>query len=336
MSKTEVLSRILKGSWVQRKTYGSQSETQTNYNTSSLAIANSRNLEIQSNFSQPTTAPATTVPAVTDDLGAKPPADKPIASPAKLSTGTNNEVQTGSEVRIGDEIRKGGTVSWRTNNPGNISYTGLAKQFGAIGTWKKADGDLQQRTTGIAIMPTMDAGDALKMNQWRRPMYIDKTIDQGVAQWTGTTGLGSNYAKDLAKAAGVTVDTVIGSLSDSQLKSMVQKQRVWEGFKPGQVVSAADGGSFSGPRSGYRAMLHGTEAVVPLPDGRTIPVTIAGLAEHNERLSQVLSAIETRLGTATGNNGVAVSDTLIKKLDDLIRVASDQLGVSGKILKAQA
>jgi hypothetical protein len=82
-------------------------------------------------------------------------------------------------------------------------------------------------------------------------------------------------------------------------------------------------------------MLHGTEAVVPLPDGRTIPVTIAGLAEQNDRLSQVLSAIETRLG-GTGGTGITVSDTLLRKMDDLIRVASDQLGVSGKILKAQA
>jgi GH24 family phage-related lysozyme (muramidase) len=111
-----------------------------------------------------------------------------------------------------------------------------------------------------------------------------------------------------------------------------QQEAAW--FKT-NMVSAADGGAFSGPRSGYRAVLHGPEAVVPLPDGRTIPVTIAGLAEHNERLSQVLSAIETRMGS-TGSTGITVSDTLLRKMDDLIRVASDQLGVSGKILKAQA
>jgi len=37
-----------------------------------------------------------------------------------------------------------------------------------------------------------------------------------------------------------------------------------------------DGGIASGPTSGYPVMLHGTEAVVPLPDGRTIPVSIKG------------------------------------------------------------
>ena len=38
----------------------------------------------------------------------------------------------------------------------------------------------------------------------------------------------------------------------------------------------AKGGVVTGPRSGYPATLHGTEAVVPLPDGRSIPVDMKG------------------------------------------------------------
>ena len=38
----------------------------------------------------------------------------------------------------------------------------------------------------------------------------------------------------------------------------------------------SEGGIASGPTSGYPAVLHGTEAVVPLPDGRTIPVSLKG------------------------------------------------------------
>jgi hypothetical protein len=38
--------------------------------------------------------------------------------------------------------------------------------------------------------------------------------------------------------------------------------------------SFADGGVASGPTSGYMANLHGTEAVVPLPDGRNLPVNL--------------------------------------------------------------
>jgi hypothetical protein len=39
----------------------------------------------------------------------------------------------------------------------------------------------------------------------------------------------------------------------------------------------ASGGISRGPTSGYPVALHGTEAVVPLPDGRTIPVTVKGM-----------------------------------------------------------
>jgi hypothetical protein len=64
--------------------------------------------------------------------------------------------------------------------------------------------------------------------------------------------------------------------------------RVMGGFFPGLggrsggIMSAPGyrsysmGGVASGPNSGYPAMLHGTEAVVPLPNGRSIPVEMQG------------------------------------------------------------
>src|SRR5210317_314505 len=47
------------------------------------------------------------------------------------------------------------------------------------------------------------------------------------------------------------------------------------------------GGIARGPTSGYPATLHGTEAVVPLPDGRAIPVSIQGgsTGGHTENVS---------------------------------------------------
>jgi hypothetical protein len=38
-----------------------------------------------------------------------------------------------------------------------------------------------------------------------------------------------------------------------------------------------DGGIASGPNAGYETMLHGIEAVVPLPDGKTIPVSLSNM-----------------------------------------------------------
>jgi hypothetical protein len=74
-------------------------------------------------------------------------------------------------------------------------------------------------------------------------------------------------------------------------------------------ISAANGAILSGPRSGYQPNLtmHGTEAVVPLPDGRSIPVS--GGANSGEFMTAQLN-----------------------KLDELISVMKSQLSVSNKLL----
>jgi hypothetical protein len=76
-----------------------------------------------------------------------------------------------------------------------------------------------------------------------------------------------------------------------------------------------NGGIASGPTSGYSTTLHGTEAVVPLPNGKTIPVEMAGFsgnfADQTSLMSQQLD-----------------------KLDELVRVMQNQVSVSTKILQA--
>jgi putative chitinase len=45
-----------------------------------------------------------------------------------------------------------------------------------------------------------------------------------------------------------------------------------EGAEGKKMQSAQLGGVLTGPKDGYQAMLHGDEAVVPLPDGKSIPL----------------------------------------------------------------
>lgn len=253
--------------------------------------------------------------------------------------------QQGQQVKIGNEIRKGGTVSWRTNNPGNVSYGGLAKQYGAVGRWIKPDGDKQQRTSGIAIMPTLDHGYKLKMGLWRRPMYMDKTIDTGVNQWTGgNSGLGSNYAKDLARAAGAKLDTPIKSLSDSQLRNMVTKQAQWEGFKPGQVMQARKGGLFTGPSTGYPMELHGTEMVIPQMSPNSLLMKLAKTNTEVANMGEIMKMVQEQAGTAAGagsakhDSGITFLNpemiaTLANKFDSVIDILSESDDLQGKILK---
>ena len=50
------------------------------------------------------------------------------------------------------------------------------------------------------------------------------------------------------------------------------------GFVSGgmSLLGFSDGGIAKGPTSGYPVALHGTEAIVPLPNGRSIPVEMKG------------------------------------------------------------
>jgi hypothetical protein len=71
----------------------------------------------------------------------------------------------------------------------------------------------------------------------------------------------------------------------------------------GTQLQAKTGGQFSGPDTGYPVTLHGDEAVVPLPNGRSIPVDLD--------MSELVTAMR-----------------------DLIRVAKEQRDYSEKIFQA--
>jgi hypothetical protein len=68
----------------------------------------------------------------------------------------------------------------------------------------------------------------------------------------------------------------------------------------------AKGGIASGPLSGYQEMLHGTEAVVPLPDGKSIPVTLdssslnASIQQQTVILNGILSAMNKNNQLSSG------------------------------------
>jgi hypothetical protein len=251
--------------------------------------------------------------------------------------------QTGNTVRIGNELRTGGTVSWRTNNSGNVSYVGLAKQYGAVGRWKNPTGDQQQRTSGIAIMPTYEHGLNLKMALWRRPMYQPLTVHQGVSQWV--TGRANpiaphvlNYASDMARAGGVTLNTPLANVTNPQLRAMVVKQEKWEGFRAGTVRQAKVGGLFTGPTSGYPMELHGTELIVPV-NSNSILMKLA--TEANSRVNDATSNLRSVSNNAVANNNstrmpaidIRRMNSISDMFDKIIDVIDSTDDIDKKILR---
>lgn len=98
----------------------------------------------------------------------------------------------------------------------------------------------------------------------------------------------------------------------------------------------ASGGIASGPKTGYQAILHGTEAVVPLPDNRSIPVTF-----NTSALESSMQALAERMSSQQGS-GTLTAD-LTKYLEannavvrELLREMRKNNEISDKMLRLSA
>jgi len=96
----------------------------------------------------------------------------------------------------------------------------------------------------------------------------------------------------------------------------------------GLMSGKANGGIASGPESGYMEKLHGMEAVVPLPDNKTIPVNItqapATITNDNSELVGLLKELIAK--TSSGHD----------KFDDMVKTLKDGVSVNNDILQSMS
>ncbi|MCU7934110.1 MAG: tape measure protein [Candidatus Thiodiazotropha sp. (ex Dulcina madagascariensis)] len=81
----------------------------------------------------------------------------------------------------------------------------------------------------------------------------------------------------------------------------------------GPVVGYASGGISRGPLSGYPVELHGTEAVIPLPDNSTIPVTLTTLSKPGDIYHELVAeirALREELAAAQSENRTIGVETI--------------------------
>lgn len=80
-----------------------------------------------------------------------------------------------------------------------------------------------------------------------------------------------------------------------------------------EMPSAAKGGIISGPTSGYNALLHGNEAVVPLADKTTIPVETEGTGDTQqlELITKKIMTLDNIINSAKRN--IATTEKILKK-----------------------
>ena len=95
-----------------------------------------------------------------------------------------------------------------------------------------------------------------------------------------------------------------------------------EGYRYGGIAQLAGGGVMSGPNAGYPVMMHGAEAVVPLPDGKAIPVDMKGSGQQNnvvvnvnmDRNGNATTTTESQQGADMGALGAAIARAVQQEL----------------------
>lgn len=96
-------------------------------------------------------------------------------------------------------------------------------------------------------------------------------------------------------------------------------QKLVTGNKEKPLPEFQDGGIANFPKSGSPAILHGTEAVIPLKDGK-VPIDVSGLVKQYLNLEDQLKNLETLRGPSTTSQFVDISPDLLKSQENMYAV----------------
>jgi hypothetical protein len=150
---------------------------------------------------------------------------------AKVSPNGSSSTATpgsGLSVNYDDHTKVGGTKSWRNNNAGNIRYGEYAQKMGAIGKDKD----------GFAIFPDEATGDeARKKLIFASNSYKNLSLNDAIARYAPPNENNTSlYQKTISKAAGLSGNERMSSLSPETQNIILAAMKKHEGYKPGKIV----------------------------------------------------------------------------------------------------
>jgi len=170
----------------------------------------------------------------------------------------------------------------------------------------QANGNQQRTVEDYATGSlTQNAGRQALIDQGFNLDYSADQISSHVAAF-GAIGSG-DFEAEVAAIRQLHADAVALGIGSAQIADNIggTQQGIYDALIAAGIdpTGFANGGIARGPRSGYLELLHDTEAVIPLPDGRSVPVTMSGSAndavvselrrvrEDNARLNQTMEDI---------------------------------------------
>jgi len=201
---------------------------------------------------------------------------------------------------------------------------------GSKDNFLKLDADLKSRMTNLAEIYFKSTGQKIKINSAFRT-FEDQLRIAGDPKSAGAkydiAKPGHSY-HELGQAVDIDQDQAnylesSGILGKAGLKRPVKTD-------PVHIQKARNGGVFNGPMSGYPMEFHGLEAVVPLPNGHTIPVSI-------DLGQELMKAAQTEEQTASNLQSGANVETVIQEVANpsqpLLAMLSEQLAIVLEKLK---
>jgi len=270
--------------------------------------------------------------------------DKPVGTAAAMSNAGSGGRGGGAGVpRSGGGGGGGGSGGDSADKKkGGISYTFAADNEGGASAFEQVNPKLRESVIAAANEYFEKTGNKIQINSSLRTKERQQQLwDQSVALGTPGRGPKNMTVADPSKGPsphneGRAVD--LQNYGDPKAIAALRNNGLYqsEGMKDPvhfQLMRAASGGVFSGPKSGYPVELHGREAVVPLPNfGDTVSV------ENNSQPASKSSLPSVMGGDSSGTDFAmmmgAMFSMMENKLDDMIDKLDTGNNYSDKLVKA--
>lgn len=142
---------------------------------------------------------------------------------AEMLESTQAKVSYKNKETGGTETRTGGSLAWRTNNPGNIVWSDFAKKHGAIG-----------KVGVTAVFPTFEVGRAAEKALLESPSYSKLTLEEIIRKWSTQLDL-SVKTKEAQDTIGI--NKPYYTLTSEEKSKFVSLMERYEGYKVGEITT---------------------------------------------------------------------------------------------------
>lgn len=258
-------------------------------------------------------------------------------SPAKGGGGGSNVVSgSGAPVMTGAGVPL--TYGEAASKQDLKDLFDFGSASGSKNNFEQLEGGFKNAVIKAAEEYNATTGKKLRINSAKRDSEDQQRLyDDWIA--SGKTGRPVGKPGTSRHEHGMAVD--IQNHGDPQAVAAMNRQGLYQKVPNDNVhFQFAKGGISTGPRSGYLATLHGPEAVVPLPDGKSIPVKMSGNRDSSSMMDSFGGDMNNMMGqikdVLTMLSDKMNDPQMVTLMDEMVRTQKNSLDVQNKMLRATA